>query len=51
MNPEPHVNLAEPNGTIRDIKNDKIKKKLAEIKKIIKEEEGIGIKTLLIIVD
>ncbi|MEG3224201.1 MAG: ferric uptake regulation protein [Methanobacteriales archaeon Met13] len=51
MNPEPHVNLAEPNGTIRDIKNDKIKKKLAEIKKIIKEEEGIEIKTLLIIVD
>jgi Fur family peroxide stress response transcriptional regulator len=51
MNSEPHVNLAEPNGTIRDIKNDEIKKHLADIERIIKEEEGIKIKTLLVIVE
>ncbi len=51
MNSEPHVNLAEPNGKIRDIKNDEIKKHLAEIERIINEEEGIKIKTLMVFVE
>ncbi len=51
MNSELHVNLAEPSGAIRDIKNDEIKKHLAEIERIIKEEEGIKIKTLLVLVE
>ncbi len=51
MNSEPHVNLAEPNGKIRDIKNDKINKLLAEIGRLINEEEGIKVKTILVIVE
>lgn len=51
MNHEPHINLAEPNGNIKDIQNDKIRKKLEEIKKIIKEEEGIEIKNLLVLLE
>lgn len=50
MNSEPHVNLAEPNGNIRDIENDEIKKHLAEIERII-NEEGIKIKTLMVFVE
>lgn len=51
MNLEPHVNLAEPNGKIIDIKNEKIKKHLVKIERIIKEDEGIKIKTLLLLVE
>lgn len=51
MDPEPHVNLAEPDGTITDIKNRAIQKHLAEIQRILKEEEGIELKTLLLIAE
>ncbi len=51
MNPEPHVNLAESSGTIRDIKNHEIRKHLEEIEKIIEKKEKIKIKTLLVIVE
>lgn len=51
MDPEPHVNLAESSGTIRDIKNHEIKKHLEEIERIMKEEENIKIKTLLVLVE
>jgi Fur family transcriptional regulator, peroxide stress response regulator len=57
MDPEPHVNLAEPSGTIRDIKNHEIKKHLEEIERIMKEEnykkekKYIKIKTLLVLVE
>ena len=51
MNSEPHVNLVESNGKIRDIKNDEIEKHLNEIKRIINEEEGIKIKALLVLVE
>lgn len=51
MNYEPHVNLVEFNGKIRDIKNDEIKKHLSEIERIINEREGIKIKTMMVIVE
>ena len=51
MNSEPHVNLAESDGKIRDIKNDEIKKHLAEISRILNEEEKIKIKTLMVLVE
>lgn len=51
MNPDLHVNVVESNGTIRDIKNDRIKKHLKEIERIINKEEGIKIKNLLVIVE
>ncbi|MDD1763989.1 MAG: transcriptional repressor [Methanobacteriaceae archaeon] len=51
MDPEPHVNLAEPDGTITDIKNRAIQKHLAQIQRILKEEEGIELKTLLVIAE
>ncbi len=51
MNSEPHINLAEPDGKIKDIKNDKIKKHLAEIGRILNEEEKIRYKTIIVIVE
>jgi Fur family transcriptional regulator, peroxide stress response regulator len=51
MSPEPHVNLAEFNGEIKDIKNEKLNVKLDEIIKILNEEEGIEIKSLLVLVE
>lgn len=51
MNLEPHINLAESDGKIRDIKNDKIKKHLAEIGHILNEEEKIKYKTMMVIVE
>jgi Fur family transcriptional regulator, peroxide stress response regulator len=51
MNLKPHINLAESNGIIRDIENDEIKKHIQEIERIITEEEGMKIKTLLVIVE
>jgi Fur family transcriptional regulator, peroxide stress response regulator len=51
MNVEPHVNLAEFDGTIKDIKNITIQKHLKEIERVLKEEEGIETKNLLIIVE
>ena len=51
LNLEPHVNFAEPDGTIRDINDSEIKKHLAEIERIINEKEGIKIKNLLVLVE
>jgi len=51
MSPEPHVNLAEFNGKIKDIKNDKVNEKLDEIIDILNEEENIEIKSLLVLVE
>jgi Fur family transcriptional regulator, peroxide stress response regulator len=51
MNLEPHVNLAEFDGTIRDIKNYEINKHLQEIVRILKEDEGIKVKSLLTLVE
>ncbi|MBI5459774.1 Fur family transcriptional regulator [Methanobacterium sp.] len=51
MSPEPHVNLAEFNGEIKDIKNEKINGKLDEIINILNEEENIEIKSLLVLVE
>lgn len=51
LNVEPHVNRAEFDGTIKDIKNTTIQNHLKEIKRVLKEEEGIEIKNLLIIVE
>ena len=51
MSPEPHVNLAEFNGKIKDIENEKLNVKLDEIIKILNEEEGIEIKSLLVLVE
>ena len=39
MNPELHINLVEPNGTIRDIKDEEILKHLKKIMRLIKEKE------------
>jgi Fur family peroxide stress response transcriptional regulator len=51
MNCEPHINLAGPDGKIRDIKNDKIKKHLAEIGRILNEDEKIRYKMIMVIVE
>ncbi|EKQ54588.1 MAG: Fe2+/Zn2+ uptake regulation protein [Methanobacterium sp. Maddingley MBC34] len=51
MSPEAHVNLAEFNGEIKDIENEKLNVKLDEIIKILNEEEGIEIKSLLVLVE
>jgi len=51
MSQEPHVNLAEFNKNITDIKNEKINKMLDEIVHILNEEEGIEIKSLLVLVE
>lgn len=51
MDLEPHVNLAEPDGIITDIKNPEILKHLEEIQCILKEEEGLKPRTILVIVD
>lgn len=51
MSQEPHVNLAEFNKNITDIKNEKINKMLDEIVHILNEEEGIKIKSLLVLVE
>ena len=50
VNPELHVNLVEPNGTIRDIKNEKILKHLREIIRLINEKER-PIKSLVILAE
>ncbi|MFA0848266.1 MAG: Fur family transcriptional regulator [Methanobacterium formicicum] len=51
MSQEPHVNLAEFNKNITDIKNEKINKMLDEIVHILNKEEGIEIKSLLVLVE
>ncbi|HII83375.1 MAG TPA: transcriptional repressor [Methanobacterium subterraneum] len=51
MSQNPHVNLAEFNKNIIDIKNEKINIMLDEIVHILNEEEGIEIKSLLVLVE
>lgn len=51
MSQDPHVNLAEFNKNITDIKNEKINKMLDEIVHILNKEEGIEIKSLLVLVE
>jgi Fur family peroxide stress response transcriptional regulator len=48
-NPELHVNAVEPDGRIRDIKNDEIKMHLEEIVKLIKKE-GKSVQSLIFII-
>lgn len=48
LNLELHVNVIEPNGTIRDIENEEIRKHLREIVKII-NKEGKSVKNLTVI--
>ncbi|MFX0097718.1 MAG: Fur family transcriptional regulator [Candidatus Hodarchaeota archaeon] len=50
INPELHINLVEPNGTIRDIRNEEILKHLREIMRIINEKER-PIKSLVILAE
>lgn len=51
MNLKPHVNLADSNGVIKDINNDKIFKHLQEIIKIMKEDEKKDINSLLVLME
>lgn len=51
MNLEPHVNLADSNGVIKDITNDKILKHVEEIVKIMKEDEKKDITALLVLME
>jgi len=51
MNLQLHVNLAESNGLIRDIKNEEIIKHLQDIARLIREGEGIQIKSLLVLAE
>ncbi len=51
MNLEPHVNLAESSGIIKDIENQDIRKHLKEIERILMEDENIKIKTFLVLVE
>ncbi|AXV37135.1 MAG: transcriptional repressor [Methanobacteriaceae archaeon] len=51
MNPEPHINLADPSGNIIDIKNKEVQKYLKEIERVLKEDQGIEIKRVLVIVE
>lgn len=51
MDPELHVNLAKPDGSITDIKNPEILKHLEDIKCILMDEEGVKPRTLLVIVE
>ncbi len=48
-NPELHINIAEPDGTIRDISNNEIKMHLEEIVKIISKGRK-SIESLIIII-
>lgn len=51
MNCQPHINLAEPDGSIKDVENHKIKEHLAEIGRILNEEEKIKYRTMMVIVE
>jgi Fur family transcriptional regulator, peroxide stress response regulator len=51
MNLEPHVNWVNENGIIIDVNNEKIKKHLDEIVRIMQEEEEIDIKSLLVLME
>jgi Fur family peroxide stress response transcriptional regulator len=51
MNLQLHVNLAESNGSIRDIKNRTITKHLYDIARLIREGEGIQIKRMVVLAE
>lgn len=51
INQKLHINRVESDGTIRDIENDKINAHLKEIERIIKEDEKIEIKNLLVLIE
>ena len=51
VNQKLHINLVEASGTIRDIDNDEINTHLEEIERILKEDEKIEIKNLLVLVE
>lgn len=48
---ELHINFADPKGNIKDIKNDRIIKRLKDLIRLIDEEEGIQIKKLNVIAE
>jgi hypothetical protein len=49
LNPDLHINLADQEGQIKDIKNREVMEHLVEIERILKEEENIDIKSILIL--
>jgi len=51
MNLEPHVNLADSDGVIVDVKNEEVFKHINEIIRILHEDEKIDIHSFLILVD
>lgn len=51
MNKEPHVNLVKADGSIKDIKNDKITSYLKDLENTIKEDERVDIKKILVIIE
>ena len=51
VNQKLHINLVEASGTIRDIENDEINTHLEEIERILKEDEKIEIKNLLVLIE
>jgi Fur family transcriptional regulator, peroxide stress response regulator len=46
-----HINLAEADGKIKDIKNEEVMKHLKEIVKLLEEEEHIQIKNFTILAE
>ncbi|MFB0563903.1 MAG: Fur family transcriptional regulator [Candidatus Lokiarchaeia archaeon] len=50
INLELHVNVVEPNGTIKDIKNEEIMNHLKEIVKLI-NEDGKSVESLVVIAE
>ncbi|HOI40761.1 MAG TPA: transcriptional repressor [Methanobacterium sp.] len=51
INQNLHINLVEADGTIRDVENKKINAHLKEIERILKEDEKIEIKNLLVLIE
>lgn len=51
MNQHLHINLVDAQGIIKDVENDKINKHLEEIKRILKEDEKVEIRSLLILAE
>lgn len=51
LNLEPHVNLADSDGVIVDVKNEEVFKHINEIIRILHEDEKIDIHSFLILVD
>ncbi|HHT19053.1 MAG: transcriptional repressor [Euryarchaeota archaeon] len=51
INPKLHINLVEADGTIKDIENNEINQHLKEIEKILRKNEKIKVKNLLVLVE